>query len=276
MNNIEEQKSAEQVVIENKLNRINEGTSDIKKYAEKEERIRILATILKKYNILQCVPFVMSTLGILCMLLPIFINKTSMSVWTFIFDYGIPQKQTEISSLNNLDFSVYGSALYDFLYGKQVSETLSSIRNIEIESFRILSLVMSVLSIIFCVYTFIANSNVEMRIRKNYDSPLRKKSSSKSLESKFLSDNVVLGGKGVFFTTLFYFITYGVIWVFPVSFGIFLEGWFQGLMHINVFYYVLPAIFFIGGIVSLFFSFKFDKEHSQDIEEASAIYKAKF
>ncbi|MBQ6979782.1 MAG: hypothetical protein IJQ07_03975 [Clostridia bacterium] len=273
MNNIEEQKSAEQVVIENKLNRITEGTSDIKKYVEKEEKIRKLTTVYKKNNILCIVPAVVALLGILSMLLPVFISKSSMSVWKFIFDYGIPQERVDGFDLNNLDFSVYGNAFYEFVYGEQVSKLLSKVRGIEILVFCMFSAYILIKTLIHSVGIFILNSNAETRIRQNYDSAVSRNSFRSVANGKGTPKSMIRVRQVDWAADV---IPYPIVFIFPVSFGIFLEEWFQGFMHVNAFYYVLPALCFIGSIIACWYANKYNKENKQDLIEATATYNAKF
>lgn len=274
MNNIEEQKSAEQVVIENKLNRINEQNSDVKKYVEKEEHIRRLTNALKKSNVLSIVPLFMAILGIISMLLPIFINKSSMSVWKFIFDYGIPQKRINGFDLNTLDFSVYGNAFYEFVHGEKLTDIVSFIRGIEIIAFCICSAWILLDNIVKVVrYIFIINSNAETRIRQHYDFAARKNNFRSEVNGKEMPESMTLKRKKVGINDI---LRYAMTLIFPVSFGIFLEDWFQGFMHISVFYYVLPVLFFIGAIAACVYANKYNKENAKDIIEATSIYNAKF
>ena len=274
MNNIEEQKSAEQVVIENKLNRINEQNSDVKKYVEKEENIRKLVTTLKKSNVLSIVPLFLALLGIISMLLPIFISKTHLSVWTFIFDYGIPQKRIDGFDLNNLDFSVYGNAFYEFVHGEKLTNIVSFIRGMEIIAFCICSAWICLDNIVKVVrYIFIINSNAETQIRQKYDFAARKNNFRSEVNGKEMPESMTLKIKKVGINDI---LRYAMTLIFPVSFGVFLEDWFQGFMHVNAFYYVLPALCLIGSIIACWYANKYNKENKQDLIEATATYNAKF
>lgn len=271
MNNPGEQKTAEQIVIENKFNRINEQNLDIKKFAEKEANIRRLAAVFNKSNRLAVIPYIIALAGILSMFLPFFIKNASVSVWTFVFDYGIPQKRIDGFDLNNLDFSVYGSAMYAFFYGKSVSDTLSSIRRLEYVLFCVGAATMLLIFVVYSIRVFMINSNSETRIRQNYDSPLRKKAVGKDLKNKVLSSDISwLGMKFEDFIFPIFLLPY------PISLGIFLEDWFAGFMHINIVYYILPALFFVGAVVASILSIKYNKANSEELQEARAIYFAKF